>query len=245
MTAPTKAALLLIGDELLTGKIVDENGLFAIRTFRALGIDLGEVRIVGDRPAAIAEAVAALADRYTVVVTSGGIGPTHDDITMAAVATGLGMPLAEHAEFKGWIERAFGNRPAELAVWLRMAMLPAESMIVTGHDLLWPVLGTRNVYSLPGIPQLFRNQLTAIVGRFAAQAVTLRTLFLTSGEGELAPLLEATLAAEPEVAIGSYPVWGPQDHRTRITLESRDGAAVERAVAHLTAAVGEALVRVE
>ena len=245
MPAPVTAALLLIGNELLSGKIVDQNGQLAIATLRRRGIDLIEVRIVADDEAAIGAAARELAARATFVITSGGIGPTHDDITLASIAAGFGLEMQEEPALRAWIDQHFAARPAELAVWRRMAMVPVGAEIHTDSRTMWPLTQVRNLFVLPGVPQLFANQLRAVVARFDGQPVALATLFLTCGEGEVAAHLEAVLAAEPAVALGSYPVWGADDYRTRITVESREAEAVARATAALSLRFGSALVRVE
>ena len=245
MPAPVTAALLLIGNELLSGKIRDENGQLVISTLRRRGIDLVEVRMVADDAEAIGAAVRELSSRVTFVITSGGIGPTHDDITLASIAAGFGLAMQEDASLRGWIDHHFAARPDELAVWRRMAMVPEGAAIHTDSRSMWPLTQVRNVFVLPGVPQLFASQLRAVVARFDGQPIALRTLFLRCGEGEVATHLEAVLANEPLIAVGSYPVWGADDYRTRITVESRDAAAVERATAALAARFGEALVRVE
>ena len=245
MPTPVTAALLLIGNELLSGKIVDQNGQLVISTLRRRGIDLVEVRMVADDAAAIGAAARELAERATFVISSGGIGPTHDDITLASIAAGFGLAMREEPALRAWIDQHFAARPAELAVWRRMAMVPEGAVIHTDSRTMWPLTQVRNVFVLPGVPQLFANQLRAVVARFDGQPIALSTLYLRCGEGEVAAHLEAVLQAEPAVALGSYPVWGDFDYRTRITVESRDAAAVARATAALSERFGEALVRVE
>lgn len=245
MPTPVTAALLLIGNELLSGKIVDQNGQLVIATLRRRGIDLVEVRMVADDADAIGAAARELAARATFVITSGGIGPTHDDITLASIAAGFGLEMREEPSLRAWIDQHFAARPAELAVWRRMAMVPEGALIHTDSRTMWPLTQVNNLFVLPGVPQLFANQLRAVVARYDGQPIALATLFLSCGEGEVAGHLEAVLAAEAAVAIGSYPVWGADDYRTRITVESRDVEAVKRATEALASRFGAALVRIE
>lgn len=245
MSAPVTAALLLIGNELLSGKIRDENGQLVIATLRRRGIDLVEVRMVADDAAAIGAAARDLSARATFVVTSGGIGPTHDDITLASIAAGFGLEMREEPALRSWIDHHFASRPAELAVWRRMAMVPEGATIHTDSGTMWPLTQVRNLFVLPGVPQLFANQLRAVVARYDGDPIALATLFLSCGEGEVAHHLEAVLLEEPTVVIGSYPVWGADDYRTRVTIESRDAAVVARAAADLSLRFGAALVRSE
>jgi molybdenum cofactor synthesis domain-containing protein len=241
---PGTAAILLIGNELLTGKIVDENGARTIAALRTAGIDLVELRIVSDDLDAIGEAARELSGRAEFVVSSGGIGPTHDDVTLKAMARGFGVEMVEHPTLRGWIDTYFARRPTELEVWRRMAWLPEGSEIVVEGPLVWPVTRFKNIYVLPGVPQLFENQLRTVLSRHRAEPVRLATLYLSIGEGEIAPALERALELHPAVTLGSYPVWGDTEYRTRVTVESRDQALVDTVTDWLRASLAAAVVRV-
>lgn len=227
-----RGAILLIGDELLSGKIRDENGHFLAKAFRRRGISLVEVTVVGDRIDVIGEALLRLCDRASVVVTSGGVGPTHDDVTLAAVAAATGRPLRRDPQMEALLRRHFGPRLTEDA--LRMSDLPegtalraAEGWPVMRLDLANP-LRTR-IYILPGVPALLRakfEQLENLPGELpTGQGWHLALLHTDLEESALAPHLQKIVDAFPEVDVGSYPRWahdaqGRLQYHVRVTFEA-------------------------
>lgn len=238
--APPRIALLLIGNELLSGKVIDTNGPFAIRALRDVGAVVGELRVVSDDEATIAAHVRALAGAFDVVVTSGGVGPTHDDVTMAAVAEAFGDVLETRDELMTMIRRVFAGDETNVRVWSRMAQVPSRCELVLDEGMRWPVHRVENVWVLPGVPQAFERQLRALLPRFAHSAnVVLQTLYLSLGEGHIAEALTEAVSRHPEVAFGSYPVYADGGFRTRITLEARDSSAVATASNWLRARIGE------
>lgn len=227
------AAVCLIGEELLSGKIDDLNGGYAIKQLRRVGVDLREVRMIGDEIPVIGSVVRSLAASYDIVFTSGGVGPTHDDLTMRGIAEAFDVPVQTHADMLALVRQRFGDRGDELRVWERMAELPKGCEILLSPATRVPIFQMRNVWVLPGIPELFRLQLDQIVRRLEGKPVSIRTIFLTVGEGEIAAHLENALVKVPSVKIGSYPVLHAQDHRTRVTIECVEPAHVEHALAYL------------
>lgn len=239
---PRTAALLLIGDELLSGKVHDANGPLVVESFRSAGVDLREVRVIPDTIAGIAEAVRALRTHHDIVVTSGGVGPTHDDLTMRGVAAAFDVPIVTHDELATAIRRFYHEQPDQLRVWLRMAQLPQGCELLFDGDIVWPVYRMEQVYILPGIPQIFRRQFLAILHRFAAARIRQRTLYLTLGEGDLAEPLEDVGGRFPDVSIGSYPLLEGGLVRTRVTLESRDEQQLDASCEALRQTLPEACV---
>lgn len=244
MRTPT-ATLLVVGNEVLSAKVRDENGPFAAETFRALGVRLRAILTLPDELDLVAEAVARERARADWLFTSGGIGPTHDDLTPAAVARALGRPVVRHEGYAEVLRRShrrwWGTEAPEAA--LRMADLPAGTRLE--GDPHHPVLAVENVLMLPGVPSFFRSQLERFAQGLAAPPFRLAEVFVAIGEDLLAPRLDRVAAAHGAVEIGSYPRFDAADHRVKITLESKDLAAVEAAVAALLAALPPgALVRV-
>lgn len=235
MTSRPTAAIVLIGEELLSGKIDDLNGRYAIRRLREIGVDLREIRMIGDDVPTIAPVIAALAPRYDMVFTSGGVGPTHDDLTMAGIAAGLELPMAPHAEMLELIRERFGGRGGQLSIWERMARLPEGCEIRGIEGTPVPIFRIQNIWVLPGIPELFRLQFEAIAANISGEPVHIRTIFLTVGEGDIARHLEDAIAQEPTVMLGSYPVLHNDAHKTRITIEHADPEVVARTLAFLLA----------
>ncbi len=225
---PASAGVILIGDELLTGKIDDANGSLAIQRLRRAGIRLGELAFIGDAVDRIADCVREFSARFEFVITSGGIGPTHDDLTMLGVAGAFNLPLQEDADLANRIRTRFGETKKG-DVWMRMAQVPEGTTFVETSRGIWPVFVVKNVHVLPGVPQIFEHQLDTLMARFEPRPVSMLTLYVNAGEGDLAPTLTAASEAFAEVAIGSYPVLQSEGYRTRVTFESLDPSRVAHA----------------
>lgn len=239
--AGATAAILVIGEEILAGKVEEENARFLVRELRALGVAVRRVEVVPDDTDEIVAALRALAARFDHVFTSGGIGPTHDDLTLGALARAFDMRLARRPELAALIRGAAGD--AFLERDLRMADIPEGAELVYGDAPgVWPVIAVRNVYAFPGVPAILRRKFTAIRERFRSAPIHGRALYSRDGEAAIAPALDAAAAAFPQVFVGSYPRLDASDHRVKITVDGRDAAAVEAATARLIAALGDAIV---
>ncbi|MEM6290283.1 MAG: competence/damage-inducible protein A [Myxococcota bacterium] len=232
--SPPTAGLLLIGDELLSGKIRDENGHHMAKTLRRLGIRFVEMAMVGDDAAAIGEALLRLCGRADVVFTSGGVGPTHDDITMASVAAATGRPLRQHPEMAAQLRHHYGERLTDAA--LSMADVPEGTTLRGAKG--WPVMrldldraddpAQATIYILPGVPSLFRSKLEQLENADdlpRGDGWHLALLHSTLDESKLASHLDALVAKYDGVEIGSYPRWaraedGSIDYHVRITFEA-------------------------
>lgn len=226
------AAAVIIGNEVLTAKVVEQNGALLIRRLRERGVALRAVSIVPDEVDAIIEALALARRRALHVFTSGGIGPTHDDVTVRAVALALGRPVVRLPEMEALLRHHYGDRLTPEA--LRMADAPQGSELIAQKGVWYPVLCCDHVYMLPGVPQLFRLQLETVLERIEGAPVHLQCLYLSAGEAEIASVLDRVAAAHPDVAIGSYPTFDRgADYRVKVTVESGDAAKVHEVVAQL------------
>ncbi len=234
--------LLLIGSELLSGKIRDENGPYCIRGLADVGARLGEIRVVHDDLATIAAAISDMRERYDWLLTSGGVGPTHDDITMEAVARAFGVELVQNDELQEHIDRVFGDNPDKLRVWSRMALLPAGCTLFSEPDMFWPIYRMDRVFVLPGVPQIFSRQFDAIRAVFAGSPVSTCVIYVSVGEGLVAEPLRRAADRFAEATLGSYPVWGNADFRTRLTVEAADHELVEAVAEWLVAELGQSAV---
>jgi len=237
------AGIVIIGDEILSGKFVEENAAFLIGELRALGVDLRRITIVPDELDDIAATVVDTSGRFDHVFTSGGVGPTHDDITMAAIAKGFGTTVIRHPDLEGRVRGYWKDKLADAN--LRLAEIPDGAELVYGKDQIWPVVCYRNVYIMPGVPALFRRKFVDIRDRFRAIAVTAVRLYIDLEEGELAPYLDAVVGAFASVKIGSYPRFSERDFRVLVTLEGGDGDAVRAAFERLARELGDRVVRRE
>jgi molybdenum cofactor synthesis domain-containing protein len=242
------AALIVVGNEVLSAKVQDENGPWAARRLRHLGVRLLAIHVVADRAAEIAAAVNAERARATWAFTSGGVGPTHDDVTLAAVAAALGRPLVRLAPLEAAIReihrRHHGDAEA-LDVALRMADVPEGTRLL--GDPAYPTLAVENVFMLPGPPRFFRYQFEQVAPLLRGPPFALAAVLVSVREERFATELAALARAHPAVEIGSYPRFDDgADHRVRITVESRDAGAVATALEALLAALPkEWVVRVE
>jgi molybdenum cofactor synthesis domain-containing protein len=244
------AAILLIGNEILSGKVEDENARFLTKELRALGVALRRIEVVPDVTEEIADSVRALSARFDNVFTSGGVGPTHDDVTLRAVGEAFGMPLVRRAELETLLRAGYGDRLHERD--LVMADVPVGARLEYGAGVRrpearapWPVIVVRNVWVLPGVPSIFRRKFEAVRELFRAGPIHGRALFSRAGEGYIAGALDEAVAAFPEVEIGSYPHPEARDYRVKITIDGRDGERVDDALAWLSARLGEAFVRTD
>jgi molybdenum cofactor synthesis domain-containing protein len=224
---PKTAGILLIGNEILSGKITDVNAAYLCRELRPLGVDVRRITVIPDEVDLIAREVAAFSGDFDHVFTSGGVGPTHDDVTIEGVARGMGVPVVRHPVLAGLLERYYGDRLNEAN--LRMAEVPEGAELV-GENLRFPCVKIRNVYVLPGVPEIFRQKFDAIRDRFHDEPFHLKNVFVGIGEGTLADYLNDLLRDFPLLMLGSYPEFSNPEYRVKVTLESRDRAYVERAL---------------
>jgi molybdenum cofactor synthesis domain-containing protein len=238
---PTGAAAVIIGNEVLTAKVVDANGPHLIRRLREVGIPLRSLEIVPDEVDVIVEAVARARLRAKYVFTSGGIGPTHDDVTVRAVALAMGRKVVRLPEMVELIrEKAVDKLTVE---GLRLADAPEGAVLIPQPGSWYPVLTVEDMFLLPGVPQLFRSQLEAVLARLSGTPVHLRVLYLNQGESAVAAVLDRVALDMPHVAIGSYPMFDRSlDYLVKVTVESEDTAAVETALARLQAGLPEGSV---
>ena len=231
-SAPT-AAVLLIGDELLSGRTRDIN-LSQIATFLApLGIPVKECRTVSDEQADIIEAVNALRAKYTYVFTTGGIGPTHDDITADAIAAAFGVGIGEHDEALAILTERYAASGIEFTkARRRMARVPEGASLVKNPVSGAPGFQTGNVFTLAGVPSVARAMLEDIGHRLESGAVVHSVSVRGRGamEGALADLLGALAKEQPDVSFGSYPWFKSRDdHGVTLVARGTDREDIERA----------------
>jgi len=227
----SSCALVVIGNEILSGKVQDSNAFFAARELRKIGVQLKRVTVIADEIPAIAEEVAYCSRRFDFVITSGGVGPTHDDLTMEGVAAAFDRKLILHPQLERLIREHFTDRPT--VAGLKMAEVPAGAILNEAGDVRFPTVQIENVYVLPGIPQLFEAKLNALKSRFATDPFHMRAIYTSAGEGAIAEHLNTCLREFPELMLGSYPRIGNPEYRVKLTLESKDADYLERAFRYL------------
>jgi molybdenum cofactor synthesis domain-containing protein len=240
---PKTAGIILIGNEILSGKTRDENAAYLCRELRALGVDVRRITVIPDEVGLIADEVATFTKAFDLVFTSGGVGPTHDDVTMEGVARAMAVPVVRHPELVALLERYYRGTVTEAA--LRMAEIPEGAELVTGGTLRFPTILMRNVYVLPGVPEIFRQKFDALRERFRDQPIHLKNVFVRIGEGTLADYLNRLLESFPLLQLGSYPELSNPEYQVKVTLESRDRGYLEQALGDFLARLpADAVVKV-
>jgi molybdenum cofactor synthesis domain-containing protein len=238
------AGIVVIGNEILSGKVTDTNSPFLARELRQLGVTLLRITTIPDDVDVIAATVKLFAESFEIVFTSGGVGPTHDDVTMEGVARAFGRKVVRHPELDRRLREYLGTNANEAR--MRMADVPDGTELIVDERLGFPTIKCQNVYVMPGIPQILEQKFLALKERFVASPYHLRVVFTRDGEGSIAEHLNATVARFPELLLGSYPKLGDPEYAVKLTLESKDQAYVEAALAHLLSLLPrETVVRTE
>ena len=215
-----QAAVLIIGDEILSGRTQDTNLRDIAKYFGAHGVDIAEARVVGDIKDEIVSTLNHLRTRYAYVVTTGGIGPTHDDITADCVAEAFGVELEEHPEIIAMMTARWGDEltPARR----RMARVPVGGTLVKNPVNGPPGFQIGNVFTLAGVPQIMRGMLEDVGHRLVGGAVVIsKTVRVEgSGEGVIAAPLEAVAKGRPNLSLGSYPFFGPDGYGSSLVVRA-------------------------
>ncbi|WP_368345405.1 competence/damage-inducible protein A [Pelagovum sp. HNIBRBA483] len=234
MPNPT-AAMLVIGDEILSGRTRDANMHFLAGELTKRGIDLKEVRVVSDDQAAIVAAVRALSDAYEHVFTSGGIGPTHDDITADCVAEAFGDHIDVREDARAILQARYDASGQELnAARLRMARIPDSATLIENPVSGAPGFTIRNVHVMAGVPSVFQAMVASVLPGLTRGAPLLsQSLRIERGEGDIAGPLAALATEFADLSIGSYPFQQNGMYGANIVIRGSDGARVDAAMIRL------------
>lgn len=228
MNAVSSAGVVVVGNEILSGKVEDLNGPFLARELRACGVRLGRVVVVPDDPDEIAFEVERMAAQFNYVLTSGGVGATHDDVTLEGVARAFRVELEPHPDLIRMFVEHTGAPPTGAAE--RLTRLPAGATLIQSERRSYPLVCMRNVYIFPGVPRFLREKFDVLRPRLSGQPFHLRRIFVRVGEPQVAEVLAEVDSRFESVDIGSYPKFEPGvDHMVEITLESRDPVQVQGA----------------
>jgi len=226
------AGIVVIGNEILSGKTVDSNSAFLARELRQLGVTLKRITVIPDELDVIAETVRDFHRQFDIVFTSGGVGPTHDDITVEGVARALGRQVIVHPLLESKIREYLNGRSVN-AAHLKMAEVPEGAELLMDDRLRFPTIKVENIYVLPGIPEILQQKFLALKDRFSVDPYYLKIIYTNETESTIATHLNDTLRAYPDLLLGSYPKIGNDEYRVKLTLESKDKNYVERAFTHL------------
>lgn len=225
---PKTAAALVIGNELLSGKIEEANVHVLARTLRGLGIELRRVVMVLDDIDVIAREVKQLSAEHDWLFTSGGVGPTHDDVTVHAVARAFDLAVIEEPTLAAMLREHYKERCTD--GHLRMALIPAGAELESHSSVRWPTIRVRNTWLLPGVPEIFRMKLAVVVERLAGGVGFIScAVFTKMDEGDLKPLLDEIVARFPDIGVGSYPKWQDPSYKTKVTFDGREQGRVDAA----------------
>lgn len=234
MANPT-AAMLVIGDEILSGRTRDANMHFLAGELTKLGISLSEVRIVGDEPKDIVESAQALAARYDNVFTSGGIGPTHDDITADCIAAAFDRHIDVREDARALLAEHYRNTGGELnEARLRMARIPDGAVLIENPVSVAPGFTVENVHVMAGVPSVFQAMVASVLPKLTGGAPLLsQSLRIDRGEGDIAGPLAALATRYADLSIGSYPFQRNGAFGANIVIRGADGARIDAAIAEL------------
>jgi molybdenum cofactor synthesis domain-containing protein len=238
MSEAATAAVLVIGDEILSGRTQDTNTSYIAKFLGALGIDLKEARVVPDVEDEIVAALNALRARYTYVFTTGGIGPTHDDITADAVARAFGVSIDYHPEAMTMMAARYKNPEDFNDMRKRMARIPDTATLVKNSVSTAPGFHIGNVFVMAGVPMIVRAMLEDIAPRLARGAVVQSvTIEGRIPEGRIAAALAQIQSGHKTVQIGSYPFYREDGAGAQFVVRGRDPAAVEEAARAIEMAI--------
>ena len=236
MTNPT-AAMLVIGDEILSGRTRDANMFYLAGELAQLGITLNEVRVVSDDTQAIISAVNALRASHDHVLTSGGIGPTHDDITADAIAQAFGVEISIREDARALLQAHYDRAGLEFnAARQRMARIPTGAVLIDNPISTAPGFSLDNVHVMAGVPNIFHAMLASLLPTLTGgEPLLSQSLRVNRGEGDIAAPFAALAADFPDLSMGSYPFTQNGVFGTNLVIRGTDAAQIHLAMARLVA----------
>ena len=230
------AGIIVIGNEILSGKTRDENSPYLVRELRDLGVDVRKISVIPDELNLISDEVRAFSNSYDYVFTTGGVGPTHDDLTMDGIAAAFGRRIRRHPDLEAALRHFYAEDLVDGN--LRMADIPEGARFVGVKGLWFPVVAVENVYIFPGVPEILQKKFGRIKETFREAPFYLREVYLKADEGQIAAILHGVLAGFPDLLLGSYPYFDNPVYSIKLTLESKDIAYLNRAHDVLLAELG-------
>ncbi|MEZ4267954.1 MAG: molybdopterin-binding protein [Myxococcota bacterium] len=237
------AAVVVIGNEVLAGKVVEQNAAYLVGRFRELGVRLLRVEFIPDDPAEIGETVRRVGAMADWVCTTGGVGPTHDDVTIDAIAAAFGVDTLHDPALIALVERYFGAETTH--AHRRLALVPEGATLVGGAGPPWPTILFRNIYILPGIPKLMAAKFEALAHRFVGRELFAGAVEVSGQEADICDPLNAIVAAYPDAEIGSYPRREAEGWVIRLTVESLSAETTRDALAELHAVLADRVLAFE
>ncbi len=238
------AGIIIIGNEILSGKVQDVNSFYLATELRALGVNVKRISVIPDEEEVIGREVREFSDKYDYVFTSGGVGPTHDDVTMSGIAKGFGLKTMIHPDLEKFLTAKY-NSQLNKAV-LKMTEVPEGAEIIVTSTIRFPIVVFKNIFIFPGIPEYLRTKFSLIKERFRTSPIYLKKLFLSARESEIACILNESVAENADVTFGSYPVVGNKEYSVIVIAESKSADSLHKAVEYFLNRLPEnKLVRIE
>jgi molybdenum cofactor synthesis domain-containing protein len=234
------AGIIIIGNEILSGKVRDSNSFYLVSELRGLGVNIMRISVIPDDVEAIGREALFFSESFDYVFTSGGVGPTHDDITIAGIARGFGVEVVRHPTLEERFRTRYGGSLNDSI--MKMAEVPEGAEVVDFGNSRFPLVVFRNIFIFPGIPQYLREKFGLIKERFRCAAIYLKKLFLNAEESDIAAALNKIVGGNCDVSFGSYPILDNPEYRIVITAESRYEEALTKAVGELLAELPEHIV---
>ncbi|MGE5817080.1 MAG: competence/damage-inducible protein A [Deltaproteobacteria bacterium] len=228
MSMSKSAGIIIIGNEVLSGKTHDTNSYFLCTELRQLGVEVQKISTIPDIIELIGGEVAEFSRQFDWVFTTGGVGPTHDDVTIDGVAHGFGLRVVRHPDIERRMRQRLGADVNEAR--LRMANVPEGAELLATEALFAPVVKIHNVFIFPGIPRILQERFHAIKENFREAPYFLKNVYVKLGEGVIAKMLNDVLAQFPELLLGSYPVLDIPEYKVKVTFESKDPEYLQRAL---------------
>jgi FAD synthetase len=222
------AGIVIIGNEVLSGKTRDTNSYFFCAELRQLGVEVQKISTIQDEIGLIGREVVEFSKRFDYVFTSGGVGPTHDDVTIEGIAHGFGLKVVRHPDIERRMRQRFGDQLNDAR--LRMANIPEGATLLAADAPFAAIVKIHNVYIFPGIPKILEERFHTIKEMFRDAPYYLKNVYVRYGEGVIAAVLNELLVKFPDLMLGSYPVLDLPDYRVKVTLESKDANYLDQAL---------------
>jgi molybdenum cofactor synthesis domain-containing protein len=238
------AGVVIIGNEILSGMVQDRNATFMTKALTLRGIRTAQVAVIPDEVHDIARTVKLFSRRFDLVFTSGGLGPTHDDVTMEGLCQAFRVPLVLDEGLVGMLRERYNGRltPEKL----KIARIPSGADLITDKALKFPILQYRNIYIYPGVPKFLRRQFLISLQNIQGSPAFLAKVYLKEHESDVAPFLNQVVEDHRDIRIGSYPVVGKDRCLLLLTLESQNKLDLDNTLSSLISHFpGGKIVRVE